>query len=208
MINLTKFVRSIFSVAGCFAVIGCAQIPPYTDAVGENTAKLRLVMEEPIISDLFLRSVDVESCEPKEGFLWLSGGAKRLYIKKVGMLDSKPPQEGILEFVIPAGKAIAAVPVMHVAKLNAGEILLATGIIMQQHIIDMQPGICDSPAFRPEAGAEYEISYKVKPGECITTIYKLDENAGKVLRTDITNQLGISVKYISKTEASCEESNK
>src|SRR3569623_1048396 len=104
-------------------IVSACSANQYKDAVGPATAKLRLKMEPPIVSDLYLRSVDVESCKEGENFSWVTGGIESLYKKKVGMYDETPPSEGVLEYTVPAGRPIAALTVMHFAKANFLDVL-------------------------------------------------------------------------------------
>lgn len=185
------------------ALAGCAQIPRYQDATGPETAKLRLRMEAPIISSLFLVAVDAESCQPGAGFSWLTGGVDSLYVKRVGMLDSKPPAEGTLEYVIPANKPIAARTNVHMLKLDAVDLLFVNNPAMQAEIKKKQPGICPAPAFLPKAGGQYEIVYRTQPGTCTTTIYQLKQSANEVTRVDITQELNVSVLERGQGQLSC-----
>lgn len=193
----------VFGLVSTFLLGGCAQIQPYQDASGAQTAKLRLKMDEPIVSNLFLRSVDVTSCQAGEGFLWLTGGTEKLYTKKVGMYEEKPPAEGILEFTIPANKPMAALSVMHLAKVNFADVMFAMNPIQQDKIRSKQPGMCEAPAFLPLAGEQYEIVYRAGPGTCATNIFHLTKNQNTVSREDITNKLNIKVVADKKGILSC-----
>ena len=179
------------------ALSGCAGVPQYKDASGPNTAKLRLTMEEPIISYLYLGTVELETCKQKSGFQWVSGGNDSYRTKRVDMLGSIPNGDGTIEYVIHAGQGIAAVPIQHIAKLNAAEILLSTGWAIKPHIANKQPGLCPSPGFVPEAGGQYEVSYKVLPGKCETKIYELLRDDSGIKKVDVTDKLGI---YVSPTD--------
>lgn len=176
----------------------------YKDAHGPNTAKLRLVMKEPIVSNLMLSHVDVDSCTSKGLFLWVSGGTSSLYEKKVGMLDTKPPKEGILEYVIESDKPISARPIMHFAKLDAAEILFYN--TFSDSISSKQPGICPSPILQPKAGAEYEIEYEVAPGGCEVKIYKLEKHDSVISRVDITDSSEYLAQPYKDGELNCEKS--
>lgn len=199
-VRLSGFRLALVSLA----LAGCAQIPQYQDATGNETAKLRLRMEAPIISNLFLVSVDIESCKPQAGFSWVSGGVDSLYVKRVGMLDSKPPAEGTLEYVIPANKPLAARTVMHLAKLNAAEILFALSPVTQGEIAKKQPGTCPAPGFLPKAGEQYEIVFSAQPGTCKTTVYRLEQTPSETARIDITRTLNIQVVDKGQGRLSCQ----
>lgn len=187
-----------------FTLSGCAQIPPYQDATGPDTAKLRLRMEKPIVTNLFLSAVDLETCKPLAGFSWVSGGVDSLYTKKVGMLDSTPPEEGVLEFVIPANKPLAARTIMHIAKLNAAEIMFSMNPVMQGDIAKKQPAVCPAPGLLPKAGQQYEIVYAAQPGTCTATIYQLNQEGTTITRADITRELKLSVVNRGDGKFACE----
>lgn len=187
-----------------FTLCGCAQIPPYQDATGPYTAKLRLRMEKPIVSNLFLSAVDLETCKPLAGFSWVSGGVDSLYKKKVGMLDFTPPEEGVLEFVIPANKPLAARTIMHIAKLNAAEIMFSMNPVTQGDIAKKQPAVCPAPGFLPKAGQQYEIAYVAQPGTCTATIYQLKQEGTTIARADITRELNLSVVNKGDGKFACE----
>lgn len=190
----------------CLALIlsGCAQIPPYKDATGPDTAKLRLRIEKPVVSNLYLSAVDLETCKPLADFSWLSGGVDSLYTKKVGMLDATPPVEGVLEFVIPANKPFAARTVMHFAKLNAAEIMLSMNPLMQSDIAKRQPPVCPAPGLLPKAGQQYEIAYVAQPGNCTATIYQLRQDGASIIRADITKEHNRSAVNKSDGKFACE----
>ena len=70
-------------LAASLAFTGCAALPPYQDATGANTAKLRLKMEEPIAVNLYVAPVDLRTCELQEAFSWVTGGNDNIYQKRV-----------------------------------------------------------------------------------------------------------------------------
>jgi hypothetical protein len=199
-----QITRPAFIAYVALMLSGCAQIPPYQDATGQNTAKLRLRMEKPIMSNLFLSAVDLETCKPLAGFTWVSGGVDSLYTKKVGMLDSTPPEEGVLEFVIPANRPLAARTIMHIAKLNAAEIMLSMNPMMQGDIAKKQPAVCPAPGLLPKPGQQYEIAYVAQPGTCMATIYLLKQEGTAATRVDITRELNISVVNKGDGKFACE----
>lgn len=195
--------------AACFAALltGCAGVSKYQDATGPDTAKLRLRMAEPVVSNLLLISVDLSQCKQDALFSWVSGGKEDLYTKRVGMLDSPPPAEGALEYVIPAGKPIAARTAMHNAKLSAGEIVVGMMTpAIHGYIRDKQPGLCPAPGFMPKAGEQYEMVFRAVPGACTTAIYQLRQRDGKIERLDITNDLNMQVITTGVGEFRCGKS--
>jgi hypothetical protein len=150
-------------------------------------------MEKPLFSNLFVQSVDTRECKLKATLGWLSGGKDEPYRKRVGMLDTRPPAEGTLEFVIPANVPVAVRSVIHTAKLNAAEILVGTSPVFAQMIRDKQPAICPAPAFMPKAGGQYEIVFKTAPGVCMTTILELKQSPEGITRKDITQDMNLVV---------------
>jgi hypothetical protein len=200
--------KKLTIAAACSTALltGCSGVPKYEDATGPETAKLRLRMAEPVVSNLFLISVDMSQCKQDAYFSWVSGGRDDLYTKRVNMIDSPPPGEGALEFVIPAGKPLAARTAMHFGKLSAGEVLFAMAPGVNQSIRDKQPGLCPAPGLMPKAGEQYEMIFKAMPGSCSTAIYRLSEENGRVERQDITNDFGTSVITTGVGEFHCGKS--
>lgn len=196
-------IATAFSAA---LLTGCGGLPRYEDATGPQTAKLRLRMAEPFVSNLFLASVDLNQCKQDANFSWLTGGRDDIYAKRVDMLDSPPTGEGVLEYVVPAGKPLAARTAFHVAKLNAAEMLFGLNPVMGSIIRDKQPGLCPAPGLMPKAGEQYEMVFKVMPGSCTTAIYRLSMQNGKVERQDITNDFGSSVITTGVGEFHCGKS--
>lgn len=190
-------------LAFTLAMTGCAS-GLYEDASGSDTAKLRIKMESPVVSNLLLASVDVETCQQAAIFAWVAGGREDFYEKRVGMLAPLPSgQEGAVEFVVPAGKPMAARQIVHVAKLNFAEIMFALSPAMGNQIRDKQPGKCRAPVLVPKAGEQYEITYAVEPGSCTTRIFQLTQGNDGIARSDITDAAHLEVVDKSAGEIAC-----
>src|SRR5262245_14937731 len=65
-------------------------------------AKLRLVMKEPMATNIHVSVVDTGTCKSLSD-VWITGGVKRFYAPRVGMLDARPVREGVVELEVPAG---------------------------------------------------------------------------------------------------------
>jgi len=181
----------------------CASAPPYEDATGPDTAKLRLKMEEPFAVNMFLSAFDLQTCQEQPAFSWVTGGNEAIYHKRVAMLDSKPPGEGSLEFVVPAGRPIAAVPVLTFARMNVDRALFSRRSFIEKAVRELEPGPCRAPGFVPEAGREYEISFRAMPGLCLTRIYQLSQGDSGIVRLDVTRNLGMEVVRDSNQKPVC-----
>ncbi|MHA7681589.1 hypothetical protein [Cupriavidus sp. PET2-C1] len=196
-------IKKAGALALALATTGCAS-GLYQDATGPDTAKLRIKMEPPVVSNLLVASVDVEKCQQAGLFAWVAGGRDDLYEKRVGMFDPLPPgEEGSLEFVIPAGKPVAARQIIHNAKASFAEILFILNPVISQQIRDRQPGKCPAPVLIPKAGEQYEIAYTVLPEFCSTRIFQLTQTQDGVARTDITSAAHLEVIDISVGEIAC-----
>ncbi|RLK31779.1 hypothetical protein C7417_4762 [Cupriavidus plantarum] len=190
-------------LASALAMTGCAS-GLYQDASGSDTAKLRIKLEPPVVSNLLVASVDVERCQQAAILAWIAGGREDFYEKRVEMLAPLPlGQEGAVEFVIPAGKPMAARQIIHVAKLNFAEVLFALNPAMGNQILDKQPGKCRAPVLVPKAGEQYEITYAVNPGSCTTRIFQLAQSKDGIARTDITDVAQLEVVDKSASEIVC-----
>jgi hypothetical protein len=181
---------------------GCASAPPYEDAMGPDTAKLRLKMEEPFAVNMYMAAFDPQACKIQTAFSWITGGVEAIYRKRVPMLGSSPPGEGRLEFIVPAGRPLAAYPVMSFAR-NVDPALFSQHDFLQKALDEMDAGPCRAPAFVPQAGREYEISIRTMPGMCRTRIYQLSQGDLGIVRQDITRKLGLEVVRDSNQKPVC-----
>lgn len=203
LLSLHSSAEKLALVAAALILAACTAAPLHEDATGPETAKLRLRMEKPVFSNLFVQSIDTRECKLRATLGWLSGGTDETYRKRVGMLDARPPAEGTLEFLIPANVPTAVRTVAHFAKLNAAEILLGTSPVVAQMIRDKQPALCPAPAFMPKAGGQYEIVFKTAPGVCTTTILELKQSPEGITRKDITRDMNLVVLGTGRDDPVC-----
>jgi hypothetical protein len=166
-----------------------------------GTAKLRMVVQEPVATNLHVSIVPVTTCKATSD-IWLSGGAKSFYIPRVGMLGSPAVREGIVEVEIPAGSPIGIPVNMHIAKLRWSQILFSTNPAMGDSIRSAQPGICENAVFTPRNGRQYEVTYSAGPNFCKVSIVELVDHSDRIDRTAVEVP-AISVQRVGRKKYSC-----
>lgn len=164
----------------------CGAAPPaYQEPGDEPSAKVRITLTRPKAYAVHLTGIDLAKCKSAATIGWLSGGAK-LEEHRVGMLGSSPPQEGILERRVRAGTPLAWAPTFVVTKVGALEVLFAFNTYTQNKMRKAMAGKCRTPIFTPEAGAEYELTIDMSPGDCSVKLEQLAADTGEsVLRTEV-----------------------
>lgn len=196
--NLLLLLLALSASGSAWAGSGPGEEP----AASAGTAKLRLLMKEPIASFLNLVVVEAGGCRPLSQ-VWVTGGKKREYVARVGMLDSSPEREGIVELEVPAGVPIGFPTRLHVAKLGWGKIMFAMNPGTHQSVRDMQPGLCEAPVFTPRPGGQYEVSFQAGPGTCEVGIAELTESEGAVLRTPVAGQTDVVIRKDGRKKFTC-----
>jgi hypothetical protein len=159
-------------------------------------------MKEPVASYLNVAVVETGSCRSVSD-VWVTGGKKRAYVGRIGMLDSSPEREGIVELEVPAGAPIGFPTKLHVAKLGWGKIFFATNPGTHQSIRDQQPGVCEASVFTPHAGGQYEVSFEAGPGTCRVEIAELSGSEGEVLRTPVAAQTDVAIRKVGRKKFTC-----
>jgi hypothetical protein len=196
--RLAPLFLALFASGSVLAESGVGEEPAAVAA----TAKLRLLMKEPIASYLNLWVVEAGGCRSVSE-VWVTGGKKRTYVGRIGMLDSSPEREGIVELEVPADVPIGFPTRLHVAKIGWGKIMFALNPATHQSVRDMQPGLCEAPVFTPRAGGQYEVSFEAGPGTCRVEVAELSESEGEVLRTPVAGQTDVVIKKAGRKKFAC-----
>ena len=164
---------------------GCTGIPTYVEPNVAPFAKVRVVLTNPGQFYMSAATFDASSCKASSIWGWVNGGGKP-DARRIDMLDSKPPANGILERQVPAGRRIAIGPGMLFAHLSAGQIMFATSPFAQEGIRNAQASGCLIPEFTPEEGGEYEVVITPVPHSCGISLQKLTSGPnGEVQRTSL-----------------------
>lgn len=167
----------------------CATQDVFQEPQDSPSAKLRIRNAVPEAFFINVRTADPSSCTVGPLVGWVNGG-KQIDTRRVGMLDTEPVKEGILERRIAAGVPITFVPQV-IANLDWVTIMTIRGEAMEssrERARNAQAGVCATPSFTPVAGEEYELTYRPAPGTCSVTLEKLSAGSnGKTTRVDISN---------------------
>lgn len=158
-------------------------------------------MREPVATNLHVSVVETGACTPLSD-VWVSGGQKRFYSTRVGMLASSPPREGIVELEVPAGIPVGVPSNTHIAKLGWGEILFSTNPAMHGSIRGKQPAVCDAPVFTPRSDGQYEVTFEAGPGFCRVAIEELTGPESEVVRTAVPSEQ-LVVRRTGRKKYSC-----
>jgi hypothetical protein len=183
---------------------GCASIPEHQDVQGPEAAKLRLRMADPPLTVLSASSMGPDKCAPSARLGWVSGGADHFHKKRVGMLDSPPIADGVMEVLIEPNKELAVFSDTYGVKTGFLEGFLAVAVPLTQGALrQSQPGFCKGVSFVPRPRGQYEIVFAVAPGTCKTTVFELTEVNGSVVRNDITSKANYVVDFSPNGGFSC-----
>lgn len=189
----------------CAVVVlgGCTSIPEFQQPEVVDAAKLRVVVPNPEQFSIHLAKFELAQCKPEANIGWVSGGAK-IDTVRVGMLDTVPPRDGLLERRIAPGVPTAMAPSFTIALLDAATILFSMNPATHGRIRDAQAGACRLPAFTPKPNAEYELVIKMAASaECFVSLSTLTlSEEGKVARTPVAS-VGEVVLQPMKKRAEC-----
>jgi hypothetical protein len=207
------------------SMYGCSGVGYYVEPQDKNIAKLRIKIQEPVAYNMNIAMADTKTCKPTAS-LGLLSGARENDANRIGILDTVPPQEGIMERRVTPGTPLAIVPLMSWAKLNAAQIF--SGAVARvptvtpgsaspaqktvnsnddyqrrakenASIAALSPGVCLSPEFTPEAGKEYEVLFTQTPGSCKVSVSELyKDTSGLVARKNITPELKKNIHMENK----------
>lgn len=172
------------------ACYGTVSAKKYAEPTGE-TAFLRIVMPNPEAYSVHIAEYDPIACKKSADVGWVSGGRK-VDAVRIGMPDSEPPREGILERRIPANRPFAFGTGFIMPRQSIASSLMGaanpTGASADK-LRNAQSAICEAPVFTPLAGAFYELALHPQPQRCETTLYRLETGPdGSLRRTEVETQ--------------------
>jgi hypothetical protein len=213
---MKNFLLPVFSSLFVLNMFGCSGVGYYVEPKESDIAKLRIKIQEPVAYNMNIAMADTKTCKPTAS-LGLLSGARNNDANRIDMLDSAPPQEGIMERRVSPGTPLAIVPLMIWPKLSTAEILYGVmarvptvnpgTVSPAQRTVDQindgqrvteanaslaskNSGVCYSPEFTPESGKEYEVLFAQTPGSCNVTVSELyKDTSGLIARKDITPEL-------------------
>lgn len=167
--------------AVALAAMGCAgcQAPIHKDYDGADSAKLRVVLNDPKRYFLWASLIAPSTCKQVE-VLWPLGGDNKPDPARVGMLDPKPVDNSNSETRIPARKTILRFSSL--ATVDAIDVLFAMTPTTQADIRARTPSKCPVAEFEVESEQQYEIDITVGPQRCEVAVYQLSEGQGNVDR--------------------------
>ncbi|MGN6529777.1 MAG: hypothetical protein ACTHL8_25560 [Burkholderiaceae bacterium] len=174
------------------ALAGCAtpgsHAPDFVEpAASAPTARLRVVNLRPQAYYAAIAVFDSAACLDRAN-LGMTGGTSK-DTERVGMLDAKPVQAGILERRVPAGELLVVGPRAVFPTVTAGELMHAFEPQAQDATRARQAGVCRVPSFTPKAGEQYEIVVDLTPAHCSVTPYRLSQGeGGEVKREEVVAQ--------------------
>lgn len=163
----------------------------YTEPEGVPTANLRIVQQEPLAYYVFLSAYDPITCKLSAKVGWLSGG-RDTDAERLGMPESQPPKEGVVERKIAAGQPIAFAPSLMFPRLSflqgVGAALFPLGS-SGNSVRNAATRMCPALVLNPVAGENYELQVRPVPGECTARLYRLSiDAADAVIRDELQGQ--------------------
>jgi hypothetical protein len=175
------------AAAGVAALAGCAapgsHAPDYVEpAAGAPTAKLRIVNAHPQAYYAAIAVFDAPACFDRAN-LGMTGGTSKDE-ERVGMLDARPVQPGILERRVPAGEPLVVGPRAVFPTVTTGELMHVFMPDAQDATRARQAGVCRIPSFTPKAGEQYEIVVELSPAHCSVTPYRLSPGEGGLVKRE------------------------
>jgi hypothetical protein len=179
---------AVAAIAGASVVLaGCAtpggHAPDYVEpAAGMPTAKLRVVNVRPQAYYAAIAVFDAPACFDRAN-LGMTGGTSK-DAERVGMLDARPVQAGLLERRVPAGESLVVGPRAVFPTVTAGELMHAFTPEAQDATRAREAGVCRIPSFTPKAGEQYEIVVDLAPARCSVTPYRLVQGDGGEVRRE------------------------
>lgn len=149
----------------------------YPEPSGE-TASLRIVLINPEAYSVHIANFDPITCKKTSDVGWVSGGRK-IDAVRIGMPDSEPPREGIMERRIPANRPFAFGTNFIMPKQSIASSLMAavnpTGASADK-LSNAMAAICEAPVFTPVPGALYQLTFQPSPQGCASTLSRLESN--------------------------------
>lgn len=189
---------------------GCAAKNTFIQPDDSSAAKLRVVQSNPDDYGILIGEMDIKTCQLRSQVGFLSQGAQTDSIR-VGMLDSPPVKDGVLERRIPVGEPFAVVPQWFVTMLSLGTTLFALGpagpALVQEANTAKRAGECRFPVFVPQQGEQYELTLDIAPGKCDIALQQLVQSASQIVSRQPVKPLGAVLYQLGGTgypEGKCE----
>jgi hypothetical protein len=160
-----------------FTPVGYALAGKYPEPSGE-TASLRIVLINPEAYSVHIAAYDPITCKKTSDVGWVSGGRK-IDAVRIGMPDSEPPREGILERRIPANQPFSfgtsfIMPKQSIASSLMGAVNPAGA--SADNLRNAMAAICEAPVFTPAPGALYQLTFQPRPQGCESSLSRLESN--------------------------------
>lgn len=156
-------------------------LPKYVEPTNQPQAKIRFVLTNPDKYYGHINTVDLQTCKVSATVGWLNGGTET-DTNRIGMLDSSPPRDGILERKVIAGEKLTAIPTFLLPTWRWVYVFKAA----ETQFKSAHPGACKAPIFIPEANTQYEYLITPSPGRCEIAVKTLKEGpSGDVVREDL-----------------------
>jgi len=191
----TKFHKCstcILFIVAATQLTSCSSLPKYEQPATLPQAKVRFILTNPEQYYGHLHSVDLNTCKLSADVGWLNGGREVDSIR-VGMRDSPPIREGVVERIVVAEQRLNIVPTFLLPTWKWIYVLKAA----QTEFQSAQPWGCAAPMFVPKTNGQYEYSITPGPGSCEIVVHTLELSpAGEVIRNkiDVSHDPAILVK--------------
>lgn len=159
----------------------CSTLPKYTEPTNQPQAKVRFILTNPDKYYGHLNIVNLETCKISSAIGWLNGG-KETDLNRIGMLESSPPKDGIVERKVIAGEQLTVIPTFLLPTWKWVYLLKAA----ESTFKSAQPGVCKAPIFIPEVNSQYEYLITPGPGACEIAIRTIKvSSSGQVIREEL-----------------------
>ena len=169
--------KFFFTIVLWFACASYALAGENPEPIGE-TASLRVVLMNPEAYSVHIAAYDPIACKKTSDVGWLSGGRK-IDAVRIGMPDSEPPREGILERRIPANRPIAFGTSFIMPKQSIASSLMGAANpagASADNLRNAMAAICETPIFTPVPGALYQLTFQPRPQGCESSLSRLESN--------------------------------
>lgn len=192
------------------SLAGCAAKNTFVQPDETSAAKLRVLQSNSDDYGILLGEMDIKTCQVRSQLGFLSQGAQTDSIR-VGMFESPPVKNGILERRIPVGQPFAVVPKWFVTVLSFGTTLFALGpagpALVQGENAEKRVGECRFPVFVPRQGEQYELTLDIGPGKCDIALQQLVQSSSQAVIRQPVQPLGAVLYQLGATgypEGKCE----
>jgi hypothetical protein len=169
--------KFLFTIVLWFECASFALAGENPEPIGE-TASLRVVLMNPEAYSVHIATYDPIACKKTSDVGWLSGGRK-IDAVRIGMPDSEPPREGILERRIPANRPIAFGTSFIMPKQSIASSLMGAANpagASADNLRNAMAAICETPVFTPVPGALYQLTFQPRPQGCESSLSRLESN--------------------------------